>query len=426
MRISGEIYDRFFRRTHAGKLIYNTCWEDPKADRALLNIQAGARIAMITSAGCNALDYLLDDPAEVHAVDMNFRQNALLELKIAGIVSLQYDDFFQIFGRGSHARFKDLYFDSMRPILSASARQFWDRHTQYFSPNSARRSFYYYGTAGDAAWVFRRIMQWLYPQQLSQLKALFAESEPTMQAQRYAAIEGVIFSPWVRCLIRQPMFLSLLGVPRAQRDLIDASVRGGVSAFIQSKLRRVFSTSTLRENYFWHVYLHGSYSESCCPNYLKREHFQILKSRVSRIKLYTCTVEEFLRALPENRQLTHAVLLDHQDWMAHHAPELLDSEWRMLLARSAPGAKFLLRSAAPNVSFLPDFVASACLEEGALTRVWHQQDRVGTYGCTWLGEKRRQSADVFASQPQTARNLLAWDFSGAYARISNDAELPRL
>ena len=38
---------------------------------------------MLTSAGCNALDYLLDGPAEIHAVDVNFRQNALLELKAA-------------------------------------------------------------------------------------------------------------------------------------------------------------------------------------------------------------------------------------------------------------------------------------------------------------------------------------------------------
>jgi len=35
----------------------------------------------LTSAGCNVLEYLLDSPAEIHAVDVNPRQNALLHLQ---------------------------------------------------------------------------------------------------------------------------------------------------------------------------------------------------------------------------------------------------------------------------------------------------------------------------------------------------------
>ena len=47
---------------------------------------------MITSAGCNALDYLLDSPREIQAVDVNFRQNALLELKLALFARRNFDD----------------------------------------------------------------------------------------------------------------------------------------------------------------------------------------------------------------------------------------------------------------------------------------------------------------------------------------------
>ena len=72
-------YDAWFRHTHQSRLIYNTCWEDPRADRAMLRLDSASEIAMITSAGCNALDYLLDDPAAIHCVDMNPRQNALLD-----------------------------------------------------------------------------------------------------------------------------------------------------------------------------------------------------------------------------------------------------------------------------------------------------------------------------------------------------------
>jgi DNA-binding NarL/FixJ family response regulator len=56
-----------FHHVHGGQLIYNACWEDPRIDRELMRLNAKSRVVMITSAGCNALDYLLDGPAEIAA-----------------------------------------------------------------------------------------------------------------------------------------------------------------------------------------------------------------------------------------------------------------------------------------------------------------------------------------------------------------------
>ena len=89
----------FFQQVHGKKLIYNTCWEDPRCDRKLLDLQSDSKVVMITSAGDNALDYLLDQPAEIHAVDMNYRQNALLDLKRSAFQQLDHKQFFQLFGQ---------------------------------------------------------------------------------------------------------------------------------------------------------------------------------------------------------------------------------------------------------------------------------------------------------------------------------------
>ena len=109
------LYDIFFKLTHSNKLIYNTCWEDPRADRAMLQIDSNSQMAVITSAGCNVLDYLLDDPAKIHAIDLNLRQNALLELKMAAIATLEHADFFQLFGHGQHPKIDTLYHSVLRP-----------------------------------------------------------------------------------------------------------------------------------------------------------------------------------------------------------------------------------------------------------------------------------------------------------------------
>ena len=50
---------RWFKFIHSYKLIYNTCWEDPRVDKQAMAIGPEDRIMVITSAGCNALDYAL-------------------------------------------------------------------------------------------------------------------------------------------------------------------------------------------------------------------------------------------------------------------------------------------------------------------------------------------------------------------------------
>lgn len=126
-RVKKAGHDRLFKRVHGSRLIYNSCWEDPRIDRELLHLDRESRVVMITSAGCNALDYLLDGPAKIHAVDVNPRQNAVLQLKLALIEAGDYADFFQVFGRGSHQDFPAL-FHRIAHRLDPEAKSFWRHH----------------------------------------------------------------------------------------------------------------------------------------------------------------------------------------------------------------------------------------------------------------------------------------------------------
>lgn len=375
-------YDAWFRHVHGSRLIYNTCWEDPRADRALLGLKADSHVAMITSAGCNALDYLLDDPAAVHCIDLNPRQNALLELKLAALDALDHADLFALFGEGRHPQFERLYRGALRPHLSAAAAAIWDRQLGWFS-GRGRGSFYFQGAAGDVAWLVRCLLKFSRPRLRRQLLELFEAPDLATQARMYAEIEPRLFGPTLRTLIRQPWTLALLGVPRAQRDLIAAQYPGGVGAFVQDKLRTLLTTVPVADNYFWRLYLHGQYTPGCCPNYLKPEHRDTLRARLARVHIHTTSFSEFLAAAAT--PLTHFILLDHQDWLWAHQPQALDEEWRLILRRSAPGARVLMRSAALQLDFLPEFARGVLLPRMDAGR-WHQRDRVGTYGSTLLAE----------------------------------------
>jgi S-adenosylmethionine-diacylglycerol 3-amino-3-carboxypropyl transferase len=57
MSWNGRLNGSVFSWIHGNNLVYNTCWEDPRLDRLALNLSHNDHVLVITSAGCNALDY---------------------------------------------------------------------------------------------------------------------------------------------------------------------------------------------------------------------------------------------------------------------------------------------------------------------------------------------------------------------------------
>jgi S-adenosylmethionine-diacylglycerol 3-amino-3-carboxypropyl transferase len=140
----------------------------------------------------------------------------------------------------------------------------------------------------------------------------------------------------------------------------------------------------IEDNYFWRVYITGSYTLNCCPNYLRSENQAVLRERMDRLKPYTGTVANFLRENPGC--YSHYVLLDHQDWLAWNDPVALREEWDLILANSRPGTKILMRSAGLDLSFVPYEIRARLRFPPERTESMHQLDRVGTYGSTHFAE----------------------------------------
>jgi S-adenosylmethionine-diacylglycerol 3-amino-3-carboxypropyl transferase len=372
-----------FRHVHHSNLIYNTAWEDPRLDRELMQLTADSRVVMITSAGCNALDYLLDNPAEIHAVDMNYRQNALLELKQALIRQGNFEELFEMFGFGSHDEYAFVY-DRVRSTLSEPAQKFWDKRINFFNPTSLKKSFYFHGTSGIAAYVMGNALFKLRPNVRNFATCLLDARSLEEQCGAYELFEREVWGPFSNWLLRQPTLMTLLGVPRPQIQLIQDSYPGGLTDYVKDKLRHVFTELPIADNYFWRVYMTGSYTLGCCPNYLKEGNLAALQSRVDRLKSYTTTLSGFLREYPG--RYTHFVLLDHQDWLAAHDTEALHDEWELILANSAPGANILMRSAGLNLDFVPEAIHTRVRFFPERTEALHQLDRVGTYGSLHLAE----------------------------------------
>lgn len=386
-RLLSALSDHFFGLVHTGRLIYNACWEDPRLDRRLLSLGPGMRVGVISSAGDNAIEYLLDGVDEVVCVDMNYRQNALVELKKALYATANPARMWEFFGLGASPKYREtLHF--ARRVMPAYAADFWYEKAHYFAPGGARGSFYYHGAAGDVAFLFSRLMFGLKPGFQAKALALLEAQTLEEQERRYAELEPLLWDPASRWLVSRHAIMALLGVPRPQIALIEAEHPEGLYGFVRDKLRHVFTSVPLADNYFWRAYLTGAYTPGCAPEYVKPANFQPLALRAPRLSIHTGALTERLELAVARgeRPFDRLVLLDHQDWLASHLPEALEAEWRAIFAATRPGARILMRSAGLNVDFIPAFAKERLRFFDDLTRPLHAEDRVGTYGSQHLME----------------------------------------
>ena len=384
---------RIFTTVHGNNLVYNTCWEDPRLDRTALKLGPDDNVLVITSAGCNALDYALVGPNHVHAVDMNPRQNALLDLKMAAIRNLEFGDFFKMFGEGRLPGVKEIYQQKLRSELPAWSQQFWDKKIKWF--DNRKKTFYYRGTSGAIARMIR-----MYTDNVIRVRPhldslMNAESVEEQKTIYETHLKKKFWSGLMKFTMNRDTTMSMLGVPKAQRRQIETQYEGGLVKFIQDCMQSVFADLPMKDNYFWRVYMNGAYSRECCPEYLREENFQKLKDGlVDRISTHTDSVQGFLEKF--DGQISRYILLDHMDWLSDQFFPLLESEWQAIVDKATPDARLIWRSGGLRTDFIDQVqitkdgqvqkVAPMLSYETDLASQLHEKDRVHTYGSFYIAD----------------------------------------
>lgn len=384
---------RIFTTVHGNNLVYNTCWEDPRLDRVALEFGPQDNVLVITSAGCNALDYVLAGPNHVNAVDMNPRQNALLDLKMSAIRHLEFDDFFKMFGEGRLPGAKQVYQQQLRPSLPAWSQAFWDKKIKWF--DNRRKTFYYRGTSGAIARMIRIYMDRVIRIRPALDQLMAAETIEQQREIYESQLKEKFWSGLMKFTLNRDTTMSMLGVPKAQRKQIETQYVGGLVKFIQDCMESVFAKLPMKDNYFWRVYMNGSYSRTCCPEYLKQENFEKLKGGlVDNVSTHTDSVQGFLEKY--DGQISRYILLDHMDWLSDQFFPLLESEWQAIIDRAAPNARLIWRSGGLRTDFIDEVqvnrngeiqkISPMLSYNTELANELHEKDRVHTYGSFYIAD----------------------------------------
>jgi S-adenosylmethionine-diacylglycerol 3-amino-3-carboxypropyl transferase len=261
---------------------YAQCWEDADVLAEALAVRPGSRVLSICSAGDNALALLIDDPAEVVAVDLSAAQLACLALRVAAFRTLEHAEVLELVGSRPSERRLDLY-RRCRPALDAEARRFWDAR-----PHEVEGGI---GSAGRFERFFRLFRHLVLPlaHPRWRVEALLegggtaderrAWYRKHWETRRWRALFAVVASRAALGRARDPRFFD--------------HVEGAVADRIRRRVREaVTETDPARNPYLWWI-LTGAHGPAL-PRYLRPEHFDAVRQRLDRITPVQASLEDVL------------------------------------------------------------------------------------------------------------------------------------
>lgn len=352
-------------------IVFNMSWEDPEMDRRAFEVTPDDVVLSITSAGCNPLNLLCQNPRELICIDSNPAQTALLELKLAGIASLDHEAFFDIFAARKPARITDFYRARLRTHLSVRAREFWDRNLYMMA-----RGVYEFGRMG---W-FCRLLRGYLGMTLGRRRIEEFFNLDSVQAQRVWYQRNIaprLWGPAMRGMLRFRPFLYLAGVHPRQFDLVDH--RHDMFEYVKERIEYALTRVPIRDNYFLSMTASGKFRGDHVPPYLLEKNFTALRRNLDRVQVVNGWLGPFLDSRPA-ASIHKFNLLDIFDWMT---PDAFESTLHSVLRSAAPGARFIYRSGSYRLDPAPSVLAHVT-PHADLARELLAMDRSATYGSFYV------------------------------------------
>lgn len=383
-----KLLDKAFAFAFKG-LVYAQIWEDPVVDMEALAIEANSRIVTIASGGCNALSYLVADPAHITAVDLNTAHVALNKLKIAAVRHLPgHEHLRRFFAEAGNSSNLEVYRELLAPHLDEATQRYWEgrdlvgrRRIGGFQRNIYKRGLLgnFIGVAHFLAKIYR-----IDPSEI--LEATTMEEQRRIFEEKFAPM---FERPFVRWLTDQPASLFGLGIPPAQYDALAGDDR--MANVLKKRLEKLACHFAVNDNYFaWQAFSrgYGKGPDKPLPPYLQPANFEIIRERIGRVDIRHVNFTDHLAAQPD-ASLDRYVLLDAQDWMND---DQLTALWSQISRTARPGARVLFRTAA-EPSLLPGRVPDAILAKWeyaeAPSLAFTAADRSSIYGGVHLYMLRR-------------------------------------
>jgi len=369
--------------------VYNQIWEDPRVDIEALEIDGDSRILTISSGGCNALNYIIEGPRSVTAVDLNKHHIYLLNLKLAALKHLpDHDKFFAFFGDGKGENTGSDYLRYIRPHLDRDTRNFWESNTLGGSvlygdriAFFANAGLYDHSRNGYFLRFFHAMARAFGCRPEEILKARSLEEQTALYTKH---IDPFFDTALIKTLGKLPVTMFGLGIPPQQYDELKKDLGEGRTVIdtYRERTRRLACDYPIDENYFaWQAFARRYDTENrvAVPEYLKETNYDALKANAGRLDTKVGSATDVIRN-GDTDKFNRFVFLDAQDWMN---TDQMTELWSAITEKAEPGSRMIFRTAgaaSPLEENLPADLLSKFHYEREISDRLFKQDRASIYG----------------------------------------------
>ena len=368
--------------------VYNQIWEDPRVDIEALEIDGDSRILTISSGGCNAMNYLIEGPRSVTAVDLNRHHIYLLNLKFAAIRHLpSYEKFFALFGEGKGENTNTDYLRYIRPHLDRETRGFWESNTlgggvlygdriSFFT----NAGLYEHSRNGYFLRFFHQVAR-LFGCKPDEILTAGSLKEQVQLYERY--VDPFFDTFVIKTLGKLPLTMFGLGIPPQQYDELKKDVgSGSVIDVYRERTRRLACDYPISENYFaWQAFArkYDTEDRKAVPEYLKEENYETLRANADRLFTKVGSATDEIKNSDQG-SFNRFVFLDAQDWMDS---DTMAELWSAIVEKAEPGSRVIFRTAgaeSPLPANLPSELLSRFRYEKESSERLFKEDRASIYG----------------------------------------------
>ncbi|CAH1782939.1 unnamed protein product [Owenia fusiformis] len=272
------------------RILFSMSLEDIRSIRHGLEIKSGDRVFTLASGGGNAITLLLDDPAEVVALDFSIPQLHLAKLQSACIKYLSYQEFIDFVGvKNMEPEERVRIFNSIKGALEADVREYWNANTSDINQGIIN--------CGDFEHRFKIFAENAMNVALSpnQMETFLSMGDDMNEQRRYFkdVIDGEVF----RRAYRRLGYWTFKGT---NTDIMPALDYPNI--FLQHFLNKV-KTTPMNQSYFMEfifTWKHGVLTP--LREYLQEENFDVLKDRIGRMKWLHGEMMNYFKTFPTLNQ----------------------------------------------------------------------------------------------------------------------------
>jgi S-adenosylmethionine-diacylglycerol 3-amino-3-carboxypropyl transferase len=271
------------------RLSYSFGNEDWITEPKALQIEPHHRVLCITASGDRPLHLLLNDCAELIAIDANPVQNHLLELKKIAMNNLSYKDYIGFLGvKDCKQRLN--FLNLLTPSLHPETANFWLKNEKMI-----KKGVIYQGAT--ELWA-RRLSIFIRLLRKKEINALFDIQNLEEQKQflqdkwnhpLWKAVFNLGLNRWITTLFFKD--------PGTYSNF-DSSIKPG--SYTYERMIRCLNQSLARENPLVSIILKGKVSEDAFPPYLEQNGVEAIKKNLHKLSIKTTDVVKFLESAPEN------------------------------------------------------------------------------------------------------------------------------